>query len=167
MARLLEDRFWSKVNKDAENGCWLWTASVSRHGYGKFGKGKQGEGWDRAYRVAYRLVVGPIPEGLEFDHLCRNPSCVNPAHLQLVSHRDNMLRGNTFGAANAFKTHCPQGHPYDLFNTYFHLNKKKKWQNWCRQCATCRKKRIDDWNWRHRKNNLRSLLGDKLRQERP
>lgn len=105
------DRFWAKVDKEGPGGCWLWAAYVNPDGYGEF--------WpttDRhvgAHRYSYELNVGPIPEGLHIDHLCRVRNCVNPAHLEPVTCRENLLRGDTFQAANAAKTHCPQGHPYD------------------------------------------------------
>jgi hypothetical protein len=73
--------------------------------------------------------VGPIPRGLVIDHLCRNTICVNPDHMQVVTVRENTLRGNTFQARNLRKTHCPQGHPYDQANTYLHRGKRH-----CRIC---------------------------------
>jgi len=86
----------------------------------------------RAHRVAWELLRGPIPAGMHLDHLCRNPSCVNPAHLQVVSQRVNNLRGISPPAINARKTHCPAGHPYDAANTYISP------EGW-RQCMTCRR----------------------------
>jgi hypothetical protein len=71
-----------------------------------------------AHRFAYQMLVGPIPEGLTLDHLCRNTGCCNPEHLEAVTHRDNVLRGVSFAAVNAVKTECPRGHPYDSENTY-------------------------------------------------
>ena len=65
-----------------------------------------------AHRYAYEELVGPIPEGLQLDHLCRNRSCVNPDHLEPVTCRENLRRGETLNAANLAKTHCPAGHPY-------------------------------------------------------
>ena len=79
---MLPERFWNKVNKT--EGCWLWTAALS-HGYGRFGKG------GAAHRLAWEDRNGPIPEGLVLDHLCRVPRCVNPEHLEPVTHRENTL----------------------------------------------------------------------------
>ena len=102
----VEARFWAKVDKTGE--CWLWTGARDRRGYGSVGI----DGRTRiAYRVAYEWLVGAIPAGLELDHLCRNPSCVNPAHLQPVTHRENILRGAAPSAVNARKTQCAHGHP--------------------------------------------------------
>lgn len=111
--RPAEQRFWEKVQKT--DGCWEWLAAKNRWGYGVFYGGERAE---QAHRFAYRTLIGPIPEGLTIDHLCRNPGCVNPAHLEPVTQRENVLRGETRTAANAAKTHCPQGHPYDEENTY-------------------------------------------------
>lgn len=122
-------RFWSKVYADP-SGCWLWLASRDRDGYGRFFETNI-RLHKRAHRVAYEDVVGPIPIGLSIDHLCRNTPCVNPRHLEPVTNQVNSLRGNTFAARFAGKSHCPRGHPYDLFNTQ--LTKRGY-----RQCRTCR-----------------------------
>jgi hypothetical protein len=86
----------------------------------------------QAHRFAYELLVGPIPEGLELDHLCRNHACVNPAHLEPVIHVENIRRGDTDaqGRCNRDKTHCPAGHPLDEANTYHNPH------GW-RACRTC------------------------------
>jgi len=102
--------FWHYVEPEPTSGCWLWSGSVNRLGYGTLGD--QG----LAHRIGYRLLVGPIPAGLEIDHLCRVRSCVNPAHLEPVPHRVNVLRGDADAARNARKTHCPQGHAYTIEN---------------------------------------------------
>ena len=121
----IEDRFHSKYVV-AENGCWEWTACRSKDGYGFFGiNGKN----KYAHRVAYEMLVGPIPEGLELDHLCVNPPCVNPAHLEPVTRQENHRRSKA-GIVNASKTHCRRGHPYDDENTYRYPNGARR----CRQC---------------------------------
>lgn len=117
----IEERFWAKVDKNGPlwNGtpCWVWTASFGSRGYGQFAI------WPQrplgAHRISYEMLIGPIPEDKQIDHLCRNRSCVRPAHLEIVTARENTLRGMSFASANARKLHCPKGHPYDLLNTYF------------------------------------------------
>lgn len=117
----LEEHFWSKVNKT--DGCWLWMGRPAQAGYGRFS-------WRRvvrlAHRVSFELVKGPIPEGLEIDHLCGNPPCVNPEHLEAVDHQTNMARSRA-----ARKTACAQGHPYTLENTFIRRNGSR----YCRACA--------------------------------
>jgi hypothetical protein len=112
----------------APNGCWIWIGGNVR-GYGMFkleGKSR------RAARVAYEWFVGPIPDGLEIDHTCRNPPCVNPKHLEPVTQYENsIMRGVTNSASiNARKTHCSRGHHFDQANTYIHPDGSRH----CRQC---------------------------------
>ena len=102
----LPERFWSKVEPD-ESGCWLWAAGKDRDGYGGF---RMGSGNTRAHRTAYQHLVGEIAAGLVIDHLCRVRSCVNPAHLEPVANKVNVLRGVGPCAVNAQKTHCIHGH---------------------------------------------------------
>src|SRR5438132_887862 len=105
------DALEARYEPEPNSGCWLWTGILSYGGYGrvKF-KGKH----YAAHRVSYEASRGAIPMGLQIDHLCRVRSCINPDHLELVTCRENLLRGNTLQAANARKTHCPAGHPYDV-----------------------------------------------------
>ncbi len=122
------ERFWSKV--DAAGDCWLWTARCDRQGYGTF---KWNGQWHFAHRIAYEMLVGPIPPNMTLDHLCRTHNCINPDHLQVTTLRENILRGYGLSAQRARRTHCPQGHPYDAGNTY-------TWR--CmRQCRTCNRLR--------------------------
>lgn len=74
----------------AENGCWVWNGAKSPLGYGRVSRDGR---WQEAHRVVYEDLRGPIPKGLSLDHLCRNPSCVNPDHLEPVTHRENLRRG--------------------------------------------------------------------------
>ncbi|KKN01702.1 hypothetical protein LCGC14_1125070 [marine sediment metagenome] len=112
------ERFFEKV-EFASNGCWQWTASFYSNGYASFlvkSRSEVGKGQNRnglAHRWAYRMFVGDIPEDLEIDHLCRNRGCVNPDHMEMVTHRENTLRGNSPSAIAARATHCPQGHVLD------------------------------------------------------
>jgi len=102
-------RFWSKVVV-AVDGCWLWTAGLTTTGYSKYTHcGRT----DLGHRVAYSELVGPIPDDLEIDHLCRRRNCVNPAHMEPVTAQTNMRRSNAPCAFNAAKTHCKNGHPLE------------------------------------------------------
>jgi hypothetical protein len=121
----IEARFWAKVEKT--DTCWVWSAAKIS-GYGAF---KLDGRAIRAHRFAYELLVGPVPEGLPLDHLCRNRACVNPAHLEPVTHRVNILRGEGACAVKARQTHCIHGHEFTLENTYLKSGK--------RQCRTCRR----------------------------
>ncbi len=130
-----KDKFWSMVKVGNATGCWTWVGRVNNQGYGSINiMGKAGSPI-LVHRFAYELLVGPIPEGMELDHLCRNRRCVNPAHLEVVTRSENCRRGDS-GLAWALhqraKTHCPKGHPYDLFNTYYD-------RNGGRQCRICRR----------------------------
>jgi predicted CXXCH cytochrome family protein len=100
-----------------EGGCWYWLGAKkgSANAYGVFGvDGRQ----VYVHRWSYEHFVGEIPEGYDIDHLCRNPACCNPAHLEAVTHRENLRRGETFAAENARKTHCHRGHEFTEANTY-------------------------------------------------
>lgn len=113
----VDDRFWSKV--DASGDCWEWKASTDKDGYGQYGVGSRTDNSRtkvKAHRYSYEALVGPIPQGLTIDHLCRRRSCVNPDHLEAVTIGDNNRRGAT-RFRNGNKTHCPNGHPYDMFET--------------------------------------------------
>jgi hypothetical protein len=126
-------RFTAKYEV-AESGCWPWTAYVNPWGYGMFRVASR-ESMRLAHRVAYELFVGPIRAGLEVDHLCKVRNCVNPAHLEPVTQAENMRRSELparRGVHNASKAACPQGHPYDVGNTYLTPNGD-------RQCRTCRR----------------------------
>lgn len=115
ITRPLAVRFWEKVDRShGSAACWMWIGQRDRHGYGKFYYEGRNVG---AYRVAYLLTKGPIPTGLHLDHLCRNPACVNPEHLEPVTCRENILRGVGPAALNAAKTHCKRGHEFTPENT--------------------------------------------------
>lgn len=129
-----EDRFWAKVDKIGHGGCWAWIPAHERN-YGQFWTGERRVA---AHRYSYELLVGPIPGGLVIDHLCRRPWCVNPAHLEPVTFRENVLRGEGAAAINARRTHCPQGHRLTPDNLYANGPSKK-----C--CRTCRLARNRAW----------------------
>lgn len=140
--KALSDRFWPKVSKDAD-GCWLWTACLNKAGYGKIGAGGGKTGWRLAHRVSYEMRHGPVPDGLELDHLCRVRRCVNPDHLEPVTQRVNLMRGVSPPAQCARKTHCDYGHEFTPENTYI-------WRNKMRQCRICRDRRNREWREENR-----------------
>lgn len=124
-----EDRFWVKV-VEADSGCWLWTGFADGGGYGRFTP-FHGMSPALAHRFAYEYVVGKIPEGRQIDHLCRNRLCVNPAHLEPVTARENTLRGETVSARNARKKRCVNGHAFDDENTY----RRPTGGRGCKECS--------------------------------
>lgn len=130
-------RFWEKVNKDGPmprdtslGVCWSWTAATDRKGYGQFGTG-EGKKVVKAYRWAWEEAGGVHSPGMNLDHLCRNRNCVRPSHLELVTHRENLIRGETIPALNTVKTHCPRGHAYAGKNLYVDA---KRGRRHCREC---------------------------------
>jgi hypothetical protein len=139
----LPERFCAKTSvEDAghETPCVVWTGAKQRDGYGTF----QMDGKSSlAHRVSYEALVGQVPTGLELDHLCRVRACVRPDHLEPVTTRVNVLRGEGPTAVNAAKTHCPQGHPYSPENT-------RKRPCGRRMCRTCDRARKREWKRKQR-----------------
>jgi hypothetical protein len=128
---ILSDReigtFLKHLNRLGQDECWLWGGHVSKDGYGRtkaLGVSKS------AHRIAYKIFKGPVPDGLTLDHLCGNPRCCNPGHLEAVPHRVNVLRSLTSpSAVNARKTHCKNGHEFTSGNTSVF--------NGMRRCRAC------------------------------
>lgn len=127
--QVAQDHFRSQY-KVTPGGRWLWTGNLT-HGYGRFSiKSKR----YRAHRISYTLHKGAIPKGMTLDHLCRVRGCVNPAHLEVTSMRENTLRGVSPTAVNAQKTHCKHGHEFNERNTYT-LKRNGTYRRKCRPCA--------------------------------
>lgn len=136
----LPQRFWAKVQKT--DTCWLWRGARTRNGYGMLSVNQRAT---YAHRISYELHKDAIPVGMELDHLCRVRHCVNPDHLEPVTHRENGLRGESPSARAATATHCPSGHPYNDFNTLWTREGSRR----CRECH--RQREQDRWHSKRRK----------------
>lgn len=141
-------RFWARVDKSKDNGgCWLWQGALNWAGYGWVGfRGKR----KAVHRVAYEISVGPIPTGLDIDHVrdrgCRFRNCVNPAHLEPVTRSINLRRGRggeVIRARAKIITHCPRGHAY---REHAYITKSGS-----RQCKICAVESTRRWRERNRR----------------
>lgn len=135
----LEERLWSRVEKTRT--CWLWTGYCIPTGYGKM-RANDGR-LLYVHRIAYELLIGPIPDGMTLDHVaergCRHRNCVNPDHLEPVTHAENVLRGRSPSALWAARTHCNYGHEFTPENTYMNRG--------ARVCRTCTRERSRRAYW--------------------
>jgi hypothetical protein len=138
--RTIEQRVFDRLELSPD-GCWLWPGSKTPEGYGRFTSKETG--WVSLHRWVYEYLRTEIPEGLHLDHLCRNPSCVNPWHLEPVTVAVNIRRGAGF----ALKMTCPKGHPYNEANT--------RWWKDIRLCLTCKR---DQWSKAHNKKREARLM---------
>lgn len=124
----LQSRIAEKIAL-VEGGCWVWTGAMSEQGYGITWAGHR---TIKAHRYVYEFAVGPVPEGMDLDHLCRCRACVNPAHLEPVTRSENLRRGHA-AAPRPLPTHCKRGHAYDEANTYTWRGRRN-----CRACHALR-----------------------------
>lgn len=130
--------FWRHVDRCGPDDCWLWHGAHTGNGYGRFDT----DGHYLAHRFSYELHKGPIPYGLVIDHLCRVRNCVNPAHLEAVTQRENIIRGE-LGKEREKSTHCGNGHEYTSENTYWHQRKGKRGR--FRTCIACLRQRTREY----------------------
>lgn len=124
---MLSERQWRNIEVHVD-GCWEAVRCLNHDGYARMLIGGRGGRTHYVHRYLYEQYYGPIPDGMELDHLCRNRACVRPDHMEPVTHAENVARGTT-GIVNRSKTQCPQGHPYDDANTYLYRGS--------RNCKTC------------------------------
>lgn len=152
----LIEYFNARVKK-MPNGCWEWQGSLSKLGYGLFYAGSRAI---RAHRWSYEHFVGPIPDGLIMDHLFRNRKCVNPQHVEPVTNKENILRGESPPAVCARKNHCANGHEFTKDNTYITYRGN-------RSCRTCRRlQALDAYHngGREKRNERRRRKREKARR---
>jgi hypothetical protein len=136
MLKSIEDRLWEKIIPEPNSGCWLWTGAVNGTGHGQI----RIDGRIRpAHRVMYELESGHVPAHLDIDHLCRVTCCVNPQHLEPVSHKENCARGES-GKHWSRRDACKYGHPYTAESTY--------WQGSARRCRECGKRTSNEYYYR-------------------
>lgn len=128
-------RFKAKVA--VQDACWLWTGAKNDHGYGQLRVGGRSGRTFYAHRLSYEHHVGPIPVGHDIDHLCRTPACVNPAHLEAVTHRDNVMRGEAPRIVLSRTNRCLNGHSLSAPNVIFDRNGRRR----CRTCTNARARR--------------------------
>jgi hypothetical protein len=129
-------RLWKRAVIQPD-GCVVWTGARTKNGYGVLIWAANPIERQVAHRLAYRLLVGEVPDGLVLDHLCRNRLCINVSHLEPVTRGENVMRGETLAAANAAKVQCNSGHPYTPENT---ITDKHGWRR-CRECSYARFRR--------------------------
>jgi len=123
------DRFWRYVEKASDN-CWYWRGAIGKNGYGRFSRNPI----HLAHRWAYEAVIGAIPDGLQLDHLCRHRDCVNPAHLEPVTNRQNWERGASPSAVAYRTNRCNRGHEFTPENTIYFYRGAENPTRGCRLC---------------------------------
>ena len=130
------DRFMAKIEVDPTTDCWNWTGNLGWQGYGQFWSEKQKT--VRAHRWSFNRWNDAVPDGMQLDHLCRNRKCANPFHLESVTPRENVLRGDTPASRNAAKAECNEGHP--LAGPNLRINSRG--DRVCRECSRAASRRV-------------------------
>lgn len=129
----------SKFTQGDEGACWVWAGYKPETHYANFIFKVDGRSKSKtAHRAVYELLIAPIPDGMVLDHLCKNIHCVNPAHLEPVTQKENLRRSDNYIGKNARKTHCVNGHEFTPENIYH--PPKKPTHRYCRACANARAK---------------------------
>lgn len=146
MRKKLEERFWPKVRKAGPADCWEWTAAKCINGYGQIRSDADRWPMLKAHRAAYEMLIGQIPDGLVIDHLCKNKSCVNPAHMEPVTNEENARR------AMPLKDFCVNGHPYSGKNI------GKNGSN-LRCCRACKRATYNRWYYERGGKEYRAQHG--------
>lgn len=136
MMNTLPQNLQDKIISEPMSGCWLWTGALNGDGYGNAWMNKKPI---LAHKATYQICVGEVPKGMELDHSCKVRSCVNPHHVEPVTHQQNVLRGSSPAAVHAIKTHCPKGHPYSGENLKIAHKKNGMIHRRCFICARAAK----------------------------
>lgn len=151
------DRIMARVVV-TDAGCWQWTGPTTHNGYARVSVDGRNA---MVHRVTYEHHVGPIPDGLDLDHLCRNRTCCNPDHLEPVTRRENLLRGDTVNARHATATHCKHGHAFTIENTMIVTRPDGSIRQ--RRCRACRRLRSQTGAAARSPSILRSVRGRSIR----
>lgn len=134
-------KVWNSVMRHRRvdpSGCWIYTGYCDRDGYGYTHVNRK---TTKVHRWIYEQVVASIPPQYQIDHLCRNPSCFNPDHLEAVTPLENTLRSNSLSAQNARRTHCRKGHPLSGSNLLIEIGRTGRPQRRCRECKNARQRK--------------------------
>jgi hypothetical protein len=143
-----------------ETGCWGWKGSFTADGYSRFSLSGR---YQKVHQMLYKYFIGTVEDGKELDHLCKNRWCCNPYHLESVTHRENVLRGDSPPAICARKIACPAGHPYCDSNTSVRSDGARH----CRVCDRLRKRDVRQgkgkasrpWRWKQTSDDLEGAVG--------